>query len=209
MIELSDLEGARRRAGRRVRAGVLRVVAVALVVGAAVAVVAGALSLRGAGAGAGGWWGLAGLVACALPLALVCYAAARVDAREAGERLFLDGPVLVVANADGRHGYDLSRVPVQLGLRVFMSRTPTRPVWAYLRVGGGQGPYTVELCHPATGALRPAADLVALAHAVAGNPDPEAQRAAGRLRTLAAWGSLAPLDGARVEDIPVTPPPPA
>jgi hypothetical protein len=220
VIELIDPAGPRRQSSLRGRARVLRALAAVLLSAAGLVLVVGVV-LVAAGGGVGVLVLLAG-AACPALAALVAYAAARVAAREAAERLWLSGTTLVVADErGGRTDLDLSRLPVRLELRFLMSRTSPRPVWAFLRVaasvepggaatGGGftvGGDRLVELCHPVTRALRPPAELEMLAEAVGSNPAATSQEAAGRLRTLAAWGSLDPLHGATVEGIPVTPPP--
>lgn len=213
-MPLTRLASAGGGAGQQRRATVLRAAAVGLLVLAvAAALVWGGVAVTDAGApGLTGWLvGLPASVLCPAIAALVSYAAARVARREATEQVWLTGTSLVVTDeVAGRREYDLTATPVEFRLRSLLSKVGERPVWAELHVGTDPvDRWVLVLTDRDTRQARPASELVALAAVLDRSTEPDARLAAGRLRTLAAWGGLAPLRGTNTEDLPVTPPDPA
>lgn len=211
-MQLTRLASPTPGSGQRHRATVLRAVAVVLLVVAVVAAVVWVgVAVTDAGApGLAGWLvGLPASVLCPAVAALVAYAAARVARREATEQVWLAGTSLVVTDeVAGRREYDLTTVPVEFRLRSLLARAGQRPVWAELHVGADPvDRWVLVLTELDTRQARPAAELLALAAALDRSTHPGARLAAGRLRTLASWGGLAPLGGTDTEDVPVTPPP--
>lgn len=210
-MPLTRLTSDRGQAGQRRRATVSRAIAVGLLVLAvAAALVWGVVAVAAPGApGRAGWLvGLPASVLCPALAALVGFAATRVARREASEQVWLTGNVLVVTDeVGGRREYDLARIPVEFRLRSLLSKVGDRPVWAELHVGTDPvDRWVLVLTDRDTRQARPAAELVALAAALDRSGYPGARLAAGRLRTLAAWGGLAPLRGTDTDDVPVTPP---
>lgn len=209
-IALTRLAAQPERTRQRRRAVLLRGIAVGLLVlAAAAAVVWTVVAATGAGApGLAGWLvGLPASVLCPALAALGVYAAARVDQRGATEDVRLAGTILVVTDAvAGRREYDLATIAVELRLRSLLTKVGDRPVWAELHIGADPvNRWVLALTDRHTRQARPAGELVALAAALDRSREPGARLAAGRLRTLARWGGLAPLHGTDTDDIPVTP----
>ncbi|MFC7544884.1 hypothetical protein [Plantactinospora sp. GCM10030261] len=211
VVPLDGLDDPPRRARLLRRAAALRTLSIALVSGAVGSATWWAsLVVRDGSAARRVWLVVAVVFVGLLVAALLAFAAARVTRREAAERLSLVGDVLRVTERGGTTAeYDLGRVPVSLRLRSLMSVTDPRPVWAELVVGADElaaGRFrparVLPLSDMTTRRLRPADELSALADAVGRSSRPEARVAAARIRTMIKWGSLVPLRGTSVDDIP-------
>lgn len=79
---------------------------------------------------------------------------------------------------------------------------PMHPVLVLYDDDGSAVP--IELCFVPSSQMRDSAEIVMLAQAIASNPDPRAQHAAGQLRTVARWPRLPYIVDAAADAVPAT-----
>jgi hypothetical protein len=208
-VPVPDGRGDRRRAASRRWAIALRWLALSMLVTgvAVVAVFVAVLTGDGSLGGVRGLLTYAGAACCPWTLAVVTFAASRLARRAASEEFRLAGTTLVATDAlAGRREYDLLSVPVSLVVRRSIGWRRKRRIWAELRIADDPAERRVIVLSDRETRRVHAPDEVSLLAAVlARSPRPESRIIAGRLRTLARWGSLAPLRAAEADEIPIAP----